>query len=158
MIIWGSINCPTIKVFHRLLFYLREATSESYGPRGLFSIILLLFSFAFAFDLKISDLNLHPICNNFPSPFPSFISPSRDWHPLIALGCGDFFCVCRYWTRGVARTSFRFDTLVLNRGKYFFACYIIPSSLGNHQREHEPSPSTMQYFRRRAREDPQAIR
>src|SRR3989337_1254945 len=60
---------PNNKSFSTVCYFLREATSESYGPRGLFSIILLSISFAFAFDLKISDLNHQPLCNNFPSTF-----------------------------------------------------------------------------------------
>ena len=50
MIIWSSINCPTVNLFtHRLLFFSREATSETYGPRVSFHHIFLcdLFSFAF---------------------------------------------------------------------------------------------------------------
>ena len=61
-----------------LLFFLREATSESYGPRGLVSIILLLILFAFAFDLKILDLNHLSLCNNFPSPFQSFMGLGQE--------------------------------------------------------------------------------
>src|SRR3989337_718164 len=52
MIIRSSINCPTVKVFHRCYFYLREATSESYSPRGLVSIILLLILLSFCFCSK----------------------------------------------------------------------------------------------------------
>ena len=51
MIIWSSINCPTVIVSHRLLFFSREATSETYGPLVSFHHICLcdLFSLAFIF-------------------------------------------------------------------------------------------------------------
>ena len=115
-----------------MLFYLREATSEPYGPRGLFSIILLSISFAFSFDLKISDLNHLSLCNNFHRRFN--LSSYRQGldNPLVALGVEICFLVCRGWRRGGARTSFWFDTLVLNWGKYFIACCIILSALRNH--------------------------
>jgi hypothetical protein len=118
-----------------LLFSLREATSESYGPSGLVSIILLSILFAFAFVPNVSDLNNISLCIKNPSTF--HLSPYRQGldNPLIALGVEICFLVCRGRTRGVARTSFWFDTLVLNSGKYFAACYIILSASRNNQRE-----------------------
>ena len=51
MIIWSSINCPTVIVFPPFATFLREATSETYDPRISFHHICLcnLFSFAFVF-------------------------------------------------------------------------------------------------------------
>jgi hypothetical protein len=149
MIIWSSINCPTVKVFHRLLFYLREATSESYGPRGLVSIKLLSILLSFAFVPNESDLNHILLCIKNPSMFD--ISSYRQGldNPLVALVVEICFLVCRGWLRGVARTSFWFDTLVLNWGKYFSACCIILSTSRNHnaRRAFTPSSHTSAWFK-----------
>jgi hypothetical protein len=95
MIIQSSINCPTVKVFHCLLFYLREATSESYGARGLVSIILLSILFAFAFVPNVSDLNRILLWIKNPSTFD--LSSYRQGldNPLVALGVEICFLVCR---------------------------------------------------------------
>src|SRR3990170_2729850 len=66
---------PNSKSFPPLLFYLREATSESYGPRGLVSIILLSILLCFAFVPKVSDLNHILLCTKNPSMF--HVSPYR---------------------------------------------------------------------------------
>ena len=52
MIIWSSINYPTIIVFPTFAIFSREATSETYGPRVSFHHICLcdLFSLAFIFS------------------------------------------------------------------------------------------------------------
>jgi hypothetical protein len=140
MIIRSSINCPTVKVFHHCYFYLREATSESYGPRGLISIILLSILLSFAFVPNVSDLNLNSLCIKNPSTF--HLSPYWQGldNPLITLGAEICFLVCRGWTRGGARTSFWFDTKVLNWGKYFTACCIILSASRNHNTHQDRFP------------------
>ena len=42
MIIWSSINCPTVFFYPSCVFFSREATSETYGPRVSFSYYLPL--------------------------------------------------------------------------------------------------------------------
>jgi hypothetical protein len=91
--------------------------------------------FSFAFVPNFSDLIRLLIHTKNPSTF--HLSPYRQGldNPLIAMGAEICFLVCRGWRRGGERTSFWFDTLVLNWGKYFAACYIILSASRNHQRE-----------------------
>jgi hypothetical protein len=112
MIIWSFINCPTVIVFPPFVIFLREATSETYGPRGLFFITLLLISFSFAFVLRSIDLQNY---NHFAAIFHRRFSlssyrqgidtPGSRWGARIC------FLVCRCWTRGVGWLSFWFDNL-----------------------------------------------
>ena len=91
--------------------------------------------FLFAFVPNVSDLIR--LSTHIKNPSTFCLSPYRQGldNPLFALGAEICFLVCRGWTRGGARTSFWFDTLVLNWGKYFSACYIILSASGKSQRE-----------------------
>ena len=53
MSIWSSINCPTVICSPTaLLFFSREATSETYGPRVFFLIYLPLRYILFAFIFR----------------------------------------------------------------------------------------------------------
>jgi hypothetical protein len=74
---------------------LRDATSESYGPRGLVSINLLLILFSFAFVPNVSDLNHILLCIKNPSTFD--LSSYRQGldNPLVTLGVEICFLVCR---------------------------------------------------------------
>ena len=60
IIICFSINCPTVICLPTVAIFSREATSEIYGPRGLFSIIYFQIHIAnclfFYFLLLFSDL------------------------------------------------------------------------------------------------------
>ena len=111
---------------------LREATSETYGPRVYSHHINLhhfnlasLFYFAFYFLLciylsKIPKILFIISIRSHPRKWPW-----RDWQPLIALVASSYcFCV---GTRDSRVASYWIDTLVLkNWGKYL--CYFAASS------------------------------
>jgi hypothetical protein len=112
MIIWSFINCPTVIVFPPFAIFLREATSETYSPRGLFFIILLSITFSFAFVFRSIDLQNH---NLFAAIFHRRFHLSS-YHqgidtPWSRWGARICFLVCRGWTRGVGWFSFWFDNL-----------------------------------------------
>ena len=129
MIIWSSLNCPTVNFSHRLLFFLREATSETYGPRVSFHHICHcdLFSFAFIFRSTKPKNPKIPCCNFFYlafdlSIFTTLSHPFANfWHrypkgidnPFNTSGCKYLFFVCRYCLRSVAWFSYWFDNLGL---------------------------------------------
>ena len=76
---------------HRILMLLREATSETYGPRVYSHHInphfnlALLFYFAFCFSLCISISKIPKILSIIFIRSHSRKWPWRDWQPLIAL-------------------------------------------------------------------------
>ena len=107
IIVRSSINCPTLICLPIVCYFLRESTSEIYGPRvyslSYFLWDLLLFSFVFrsiipknqkypaAFLLlilfRILSRSIYPIYTNFiPSTWHFLASfPKRDWQPLICV-------------------------------------------------------------------------
>ena len=113
---------------------LREATSETYGPR-VYShhfnlhhfIIALLFYFAFYFSSCISIPKIPKILSiiSIRSHFRNWTW--RDWQPLSALVALSYcFCV---GTRDSSVASYWIDTMVLkNWGKYlrYFAASSLP--------------------------------
>ena len=118
----------------RILMLLREATSETYGPRVYSHHInlhhfnlALLFYFAFYFSLCISIPKIPKILFiiSIRSHFRKW--PWRDWQPLSALVALSYcFCV---GTRDSSVASYWIDTLVLkNWGKYlrYFAASSLP--------------------------------
>ena len=117
----------------RILMLLREATSETYGPRVSFSsyqspslLYLLCFYFAFYFLICISILKIPKILFIISIRSHSHKWPWRDWQPLN-VGCELLsFCV---GTRDLCVVSYWIDTLVLkNWGKYlrYFAASSLP--------------------------------
>jgi len=118
----------------RILMLLREATSETYGPRVSFSSYQSpLLYYCFAFTLLL----LYLLCTSIPKiPKILFIIsirshfrkwPWRDWQPLSVLVALSYcFCV---GTRDSRVASYWIDTLVLkNWGKYlrYFAASALP--------------------------------
>ena len=101
---------------------LREATSETYGPRVYFtsykfpiynsSLLFILQSLLFNLYNK-NTKNIYLIIF-IRSHFCKW--PWRDWQPLYRVGCKVLDCLCRY--RDLRVVSYWIDTLVLkNRGK-----------------------------------------
>ena len=104
----------------RKLMLLREATSETYGPRVYshhinlhhFNLVLFLLSFYFSLCIFISKA---PKMLLIGSHFRKW--PWRDWQPLIALVA--LSSLCCVGTRDLRVASYWIDTLVLkNWGKY----------------------------------------
>ena len=129
MIIWSSINCPTVIVFPLFAIFSREATSETYGPRVSFHHIFLynIFFFAFIFrsiNPKIQKYiaTLYFICDLFIQSITTFfLSRTNFWHrypkgidnPFNTSGCEDLLSVCRGCLRFVAWFPYWFDNLGL---------------------------------------------
>ena len=95
-----SINCSAVICSPTVLFtILREASSESYGPR----VYLLSYKFPIYFYLHLYFLHLY---YKIPKIYLSYhiISirshfrkwPWRDWQPLYRVGCEFFVCLCRF--------------------------------------------------------------
>ena len=94
-----SINCSTVILSPTVIFaILREATSETYGPR-VYPLSYKL-SIYFYFHLYFSNLyykipkiylSYHTI--SIRSHFRKW--PWRDWQPLYCVGCEFFVCLCR---------------------------------------------------------------
>ena len=106
----------------RILMLLREATSETYGPRVSFSSYQspsLYYCFAFYFALLLFTLHLYTknTKNIISIRSHSRKWPWRDWQPLIALVA--LTSLCCVGTRDLRMVSYWIDTLVLkNWGKY----------------------------------------
>ena len=107
---------------------LREATSETYGPRVYFPS----YKFPIYFYFAIFTFNLYHKNNKNIYLIISIRShsrkwPCRAWQPLYRVGCEVLICLCRY--EGLAGASYWIDTLVLkNWGKYlrYFAASPFP--------------------------------
>ena len=128
---------------HRLLFFSREATSETYGPRVSFHHIFLcdLFSFAFIFrsikpkiqkylavfyfylfylkSIFQSTTNLSHVC----LPILRRRTPEGIDNPFNTSGCEDLLSVCRGCLRCVAWFSYWFDNLgFISEGNTYRRC------------------------------------
>ena len=125
MIIWGSINCPTVICLPiALLFSWEKPLVKPTAPGVSSSSICFwdLFFIRFCFQIYWSK-KPKILCCNFPSPFQSFILPSRDWQPLDRVGVRGFVFLCAgavYVVLGDSPSGS--ITLVLIWGKYFSAC------------------------------------
>ena len=131
---------PNSNLFtHRLLFFSREATSETYGPRVSFHHICFcdLFSLAFIFrsikpkNTKIPCCNLFVLRSIYPiyhfhlmlfayleAPYPEGID-----NPFNMSGCEDLWSVCRGCLRCVAWFSYWFDNLgLISEGNTYRCC------------------------------------
>ena len=118
---------------HHLLFFSREATSETYGPRVLFLIYLplrstlslLLFSdllnqksknTLLQFILsRVPPRSIYQIITTFSRPFANFWRryPKGIDNPFNTSGCEYLLFVCRCRLRIVAWFSYWFDNLCL---------------------------------------------
>ena len=120
---------PNSNLFtHRLLFFSREATSETYGPRVFFLIYLLAIYFSFAFlfrsikpKIQKYFAALYFICDLFIQFITTFSRPRTNFwrrypkgidNPFNTSGCELLFFVCRSCLRGVAWFSTGSITLV----------------------------------------------
>ena len=124
----NSINCSTvIRLPTIILMLLREATSETYGPR----VYLLSYKLSIYFYLHLYFSNLN---YKIPKIYLSYhiISirshfrkwPWRDWQPLYCVGWEFLFVCVGAWDFWGA--SYWIDTLVLKKwGKYL--CYFTAS-------------------------------
>ena len=103
-----SINCSVVICSPTVLFsILREASSETYGPRVSlfhhisslfiiqFSDLLFLQSFTFqSINQKYQKYLLYHLSISIRSHFHKW--PWRDWQPLYHVGCEIFVCLCRF--------------------------------------------------------------
>ena len=121
-----SVNCPTVICLPTICYFLREATSEIYGPRVyslsyLLWVYLLLFSdllfqkpkntllhFSFIyFILLYCEIYLSNLLQNKSIFYPGGID-----NPSYASGCKYLFFVCMYRLHSVAWFSDWSITLV----------------------------------------------
>ena len=125
---------PNSNLFtHRLLFILREANSETYGPRVLFLIYLPLrstFSLLLFLDLLNQKIQkyfaaLYFICDIFIKSITTLSCPLANFwrhypkgidNPFNTSGCEYFLFVCRSYLCCVAWFSYWFDNLGLITG------------------------------------------
>ena len=99
-----SINCSVVICSPTVIYaILREATSETYGPRVYFTSyyfpINLLFLPPFILHSLLSNLYNKNTKNIYPIIFirSHFCKWSwRDWRPLYCVGCKVLDCLCRY--------------------------------------------------------------
>ena len=100
IIIHFSINCLTVICSPTIiLMLLREATSETYGPRVyLLSYLLPIYFYLHLYFLhlyyKIPKIYLSYHTISIRSHFRKW--PWRDWQPLYCVGCEFFVCLCRF--------------------------------------------------------------
>ena len=103
-----SINCSAVICSPTIIYaILREATSETYGPRVYFtsykfpiynsSLLFILQSLLFNLYNK-NTKNIYLIIS-IRSHFCKWLW--RDWQPLYRIGCKVLICLCRY--EGLAR-------------------------------------------------------
>ena len=131
---------PNSNLFtHGLLFFSREATSETYGPRVLFLIYLPLRS-TFSLQLFSDLLNQNtkiPCCNLFvlrsiypiykstalPLPILRRRTPKGIDNPFNTSGCKVLFFMCRDCLRCVAWFFYWFDNLgFISEGNTYRRC------------------------------------
>ena len=143
MIIWSSINCPTVICSPTVCYFSREKPLVKPTVSGSsFSYICLAIYFFFAFLFRSIKLKiqkylaaLYFICNLL---FQSIIIFSRHcafWrrypkgidNPFNTSGCEYFLFVCRCCLRGVRRFSYWFDNLGLITEGSTYRCYAASS-------------------------------
>ena len=73
---------------------LREASSETYGPRVYVLSYLLSIYFYLHLSYKIPKIYLSYHTISIRSHFRKW--PWRDWQPLYRVGCEFFVCLCRF--------------------------------------------------------------
>ena len=94
----NSVNCSAVICSPTVLFaILREASSETYGPRVYFPSYK--FPIYFILQYLLSNLyhkntkNIYLIIISIRSHFCKW--PWRDWQPLYRVGCKVLICLCR---------------------------------------------------------------
>ena len=103
---WSCLDILNYSLFYQLLdsnlfthhnnyAILREATSETYGPR----VYLLSYKLSIYFYLHLYFLHLYYKIPNiyYYLSIRSYFRkwPWRDWQPLYCVGCEFFVCLCR---------------------------------------------------------------
>ena len=137
MIIWSSINCPTVICSPTVCYFSREKPLVKSTAPGLFFII---FAFAIYFYLLLfSDLLIQKYLAAISSylfylafPRDLFIQSTtilpillsvRDGNPSLTSGCKYLFFVCRRCLGGVAWFSYWFDNLdLITEGNTYHCC------------------------------------
>ena len=133
MIIWGSINCPTVICLPIALLFSWEMPLVKSTAPGVFFIIFA-FKIYFYSLLFLDLLNQKPknTLLQFSIAVSIFYLTVKGLTPLDRVGVWRFVFLCAGAEHVVLGESPSGSiTLVLNRGKYFSACYIIPSATGN---------------------------
>ena len=126
----------------RILMLLREATSETYGPRVSFSsyqspllyYCLLLLCFYFLLCISVPKIPKILFIISIRSHFRKW--PWRDWQPIYRVGCKVLICLCMY--EGFA-CSLLLDWYLGSqklREILTLLCCIIPSSSGKTNAEY----------------------
>ena len=133
-----SINCSALICSPTVIFsILREASSETYGPRVSFLLYCISFIYiASRFTILqslFSNLYNKNTKNNYLIIFirSHFCEwPWRDWQPLYRVGCKVLDCLCRYLVTCVLSPTGLIPWFS-NWGKYLsLLCCIILSSSG----------------------------
>ena len=145
MIIWSSINCPTVICLPTVCYFSREKSLvKSTAPGSLLYYIFLqdLFLFAFIFrsiNPKIQKylaaiLSIYFIsrsCEIYLSNLLQFYLSYYPWgidNPSFTSGCKYLFFVCRRCLCGVVWFSYWFDNLdLITEGNTYHSC--VASSL-----------------------------
>ena len=154
MIIWSSINFPTVICSPTVCYFSREKPLvKPMAPRSLLYHICLcdLFLFAFIFKYIKPKIQkyfaaLYFICDLFIQSITTFLpSHTNFWrrypkgidNPFNTSGCEVLLFVCRGCLCSVAWFSYWFDNLgFISEGNTYHRCAAssIPSSLGKYRR------------------------
>ena len=140
MIIWSSINCPTVICSPTVCYFSREKPLAKPTAPGLLS---LLFAFAIYFSLAFIFRSIKPkiqkylaalylICDPFIQSITTFSRPLANFwrhylkgidNPLNTSGCEWLLFVCRGCLRCVAWFSYWFDNLgFISKGNTYRRC------------------------------------
>ena len=137
MIIWSSINCPTVIHLPTICYFSREKPLvKSTAPGSLSYYICLcdLYSFVFIFRYIKPKMPCHTlfylafdlsIYYNFLTSVCQFLAPlhERDWQPLQHVGLRVFVIVHGCYLRSVAWFSYCFDNLgLITEGNTYRRC------------------------------------
>ena len=143
MIIWSSINCPTVIRLPTFAIFLEKSHSETYAPRVSFHHICIcdLFSLAFVFRYikpKIQkylavfyfylfylafDLSIYYKFTSRPLPILRRRTPEGIDNPFNMQGCEDLLSVCRGCLHCVGWFSYWFDNLgFISEGNTYHRC------------------------------------
>ena len=149
MIIWSSINFPTVIYLPTVCYFSREKPLvKSTAPGSLLYHMCLrdLFLFAFIFR-SINPKNQKYLAAIywylFYLTFPrnlfiqsttkfTYLSPGRDWQPSFTSGCKYLFFVCRCHSCSVVWFSHWFDNLrLITEGNTYRSCAASSPLWGN---------------------------
>ena len=140
MIIWSSINYPTIICLPTICYFSREKLLvKSTAP----SLFFIIFAFEIYFYLLLFFRSINPKTQKYLAAifiylfylaFPrdlfiqsttnfTYLLLGRDWQPLFTPGCKYLFFVCMYRSRSVAWFSYWFDNFgLITEGNTYCRC------------------------------------